>query len=111
MILFLILIIFSVGFIVGYKVGQWYSNGLNASLRTQVNLLTVHNKHWASEAGIKYNLAEQVSTQKNRDVAATMQTVVYMLQTMQQEQAHTIGTQDHERVAQLIAQARAIASP
>lgn len=108
MIILLLLVLLAIGFVIGYKTGQWYSNGLNSSLRTQVDMLTVHSRHWAQEATNKYQLSEQISAGQARQVTATLQTVIYMLQVMQKEQQQTLSNEEQEKIELLINQAKQI---
>lgn len=111
MIILLLLVLLAIGFVIGYKTGQWYSNGINSSLRTQVDMLTVHSRHWAQEATNKYELSEQISAGQARQVTATLQTVIYMLQVMQKEQQQSLSNEEQKKISQIIHNTKEVLHP
>lgn len=109
MILLIVLILLSIGFIAGYKVGQWYSKGLNTSLQSQVDLLTLHSKHWAQEASNKYQLSEQVSIHQTKSTSETMHTIIQLLSALEQQQSHASNTDEQRKISHILNQAKSLA--
>jgi|GEM_PF-3192641 len=93
---------------IGYRIGGHSVRNENTTLYNQVSLLTQFNKHWANEAKDKYQLSSEIAKQQTANTSAQIQTVIQLLQTLQKEQGQNLSTNEHEKISQLIQQARQV---
>lgn len=103
-----ILVVIGITFYGGYRLGQFFIEKENDTLRTQLMFQERFSRTWAAEATDKYTLSYQVAAQQKTNLTETMQTVIQLLSAYQLQNTGNTPQLQHEKVSELIARAKAI---
>lgn len=105
------IIILSLVFYGGFRLGGYHMGKENNTLRNQLLLQEKFSTGWAAEATNKYTLSQNVAQQQTNNLQTNMNTVIQLLNTIQKEQIQTLNNEEQEKINQLIYQAKSITSP
>lgn len=104
-----IIILLGIGGYAGYRYSTRYSSRVT-------DTLIEHNTHLQQHADDWYNIARSISQfnnnvaqQHTNNIAATMHTVIQLLNTIQRQQSTALDSQETQKINTLIQQAKSIA--
>lgn len=108
LIILLIIILLGTGGYIGYRLGTYYVNKENVTLRNQLMLQERFSRTWAAEATDKYTLTQQIAEQQIHSVRDNMQLIIALLGRVEQQEAHNMGKEEKEKINRLISEAKQI---
>lgn len=106
-----ILISLIVGGIIGFKIGGYHSMKLVNTVTEENNRLRQFANAWVSAASSTTQISSDAAHQTTQNLNSTIQTVVQLLGTVQQQQANNLSKHENDQVNALIQQAKSLTSP